>query len=113
MFSEKERQIFQYELPNGEKRYADPIAVQYELDLCCGGSLYDVTTRALSNVDPDDAVLAARNLAYAACKAFHLGKPFDPLTGEGVLHSQWMTVLNAFTEWREKNELKAVGSETC
>src|SRR6266446_6265033 len=100
MYSQQEREIFEFQDGDGKKRLADPLAVHRRLSLMLGGEVQKALDQTKSDI-PEVAFPAFARLGQATCIAFDLG---FPLTADklGVTEATWLRVLNEWTDWLEK-----------
>lgn len=96
MFTDSERAIFRYKLPDGTPRAADPLHLRRRLSRLLGGDTAGVV-KAFNSDDDATAEQAYHRLAHAVCVAFDLGAlPLDPATGIGLVQAQWLPIWNDF-----------------
>src|SRR6266478_4309922 len=100
MYSQQEREIFEFQDGDGKTRFADPLAVHRRLSLMLAGEVQKVLDQTKSDI-PEVAFSAFARLGHATCMAFDLG---SPLTADkpGVTEATWLRVLNEWTDWLEK-----------
>lgn len=104
--------IFEYRDAGGRQRFGDPWAIERQLRQVLGRDPWRVLA-AFRGDDPDQALSAGKLLVVAVCKAFDLGYPFNPATGQGVKEAEWRAAFDAWAEWMEKNVFPASSFPTC
>lgn len=121
MFTDRERLVFCFDY-RGEKRYADPLAVQRLLLRRTAGEFHRLRSEAAEDVSaaplPEGALpeMAAAHRAAAVMARLDaeeglldavrhaFGLPaFDHATGDGATDAEALATLYAWEEWMEKN----------
>ena len=114
MYTDKEKQIFEYRLfPGGELRMADPVEVWWRLEKALHGEL-DKVLNDLDSPQVGISLAAAKRAAAAVCFAFNLGRPFDSDRQQGeVAMGQWLPLVREFNDWMEKKKTSTGTLPTC
>jgi hypothetical protein len=92
--------VFLYQDGEGKQRHGDPTALLRRLH-CYSHGDYNELLEECEAKEPETAFAANERLARAVCQTFHLGKPWNEETGEGVLEGRWREVLSAFLDHPE------------
>lgn len=101
-FSQAEKEIFGPYFDGEKERWADPLRVRRTLDMALAGRVNDYLARMVAD-NPVEKGEAINAVIQAAAHAFGL-KLFDPETGEGVLDSSVLNLMESYTDW--ENEKK-------
>jgi hypothetical protein len=104
-------EIFGYLHPSGKQVFADPLVITRRLTRMLGQDVKAAIAATKSEEDTQ-AEMAFAKLARAVCTAFDLGQPFDQMTGLGVREAVWVPVLNEYTAWLEKKNLRHASTPT-
>lgn len=108
MFPPDDCAIFEFALPCGGKRFADPWRVRRRLLQATQGKLNDLLRQWASEEIGERAVAEERRAPVAAF-AFEL-KPFDPATGQGAQEGYLLDLLERFVTWCDELKKKPPGS---
>lgn len=101
-FTAEQLAIFGYLLPNGEKRFADPLEVRYVLLAKSNGEIDKLAQRSRSETMLDSQV-ANTKIAECVREAFGL-KPVDPQTGEGAPQAYCVALFNQYLEFYDQKK---------
>lgn len=97
MFTDKEKEIFKYELPDGEKRFVDPLRIRRKLAKATAGKIDELLQKQNSD-NLGDQLDADEKLIPAVAFAFDLPM-IDPKTGEGTPEQFLLNLLDEYTLW--------------
>lgn len=111
MYTEAEKQIFEYKDAAGQVRLADPLEIKWRLQTLLAGKADEVVDRFYGD-NPGQAMIAADKLKAAVCLVFELGQPFNAATGQGASWGCWTAALDAFLDWCEKKNQSAASLPT-
>lgn len=111
MFSEQERNIFEYF--DGEKKlFGDPLALQRKIRIALGADWDFVRehTGPGDHEEPQKSIAHGKMLA-AVREAFGM-RPFDPLSGKGATDKLCLATWNTFSSWLDEKKNPPVTSPT-
>lgn len=122
MFSEQDRAIFEYESPDGSKRYADPLLVRHRLMQATECKFDDIWGDYCKKVPEGadektrDHYCAVRSeasvrIADAVRHAFGL-QPVNSETGVGVPGAYCLALAEAYLRWKEQKKTSTTSGPT-
>ena len=99
MFSETERQIFEYANWDGSKKFADPARTLRRFQEATRGGFNDLLRRSKDVANLADASQALEAIADAVVYAFEITDGFDAATGKGWMESQILGLGDLFNKY--------------
>lgn len=94
--------IFAYELPNGDRQFADPLRIRRRLVLETNGKIHDLIKHQGSE-ELGTRLKADETLAKATAASFELPM-LDEKTGEGLTEEFFLDLLDKFQDWLDEQK---------
>jgi len=99
MFTPKERRIYQYPMPDGTTRFADPMRIRRRLSWKTTGLIDDIVVQQQSDL-AHERLAAEDKIIEATAFAFDL-PIFNDATGEGCTDDYLLELFDDFDQWRD------------
>jgi hypothetical protein len=111
LFSDEDKKIFPYILPDGSKRFADPLRIRRWLAQLTAGRIDELLNEQCSD-DEQTRFRADEALIPATAQAFGLGM-FNPDNGQGCTDKYLLDLLDEFVGFLQSKKKNIETQPTC